>query len=180
MNRNLQKFALRSSVAIALALTGAAAFAANVTANATATVITPISIAKASDLKFGRFAPGAGGTMTVSTTGAPSFTGILRPSTSGTTSAAVFNVAGDADATYGITYTPSGATLTKGVSDSMGITYTVDVGGQTGAPGDPAVATGTLSSGGTQTIAVGGTLTVSSTQPVGDYTGSINVAVEYN
>jgi hypothetical protein len=179
MNRNLQKFALRSSVAIALALSGAAAFAATATGTATATVITPIQITNSKPLQFGRFAPGTGGTLTVSTAGAPTFSGILRPSTSGTTSAAVFDVAGDANATYAITYTPSGTTLTKG-GDSMDITYTVAVGTATGAPGAAEVSTGTLDNSGVQTIAVGGTLTVSANQPVGDYTGSINVAVEYN
>jgi hypothetical protein len=41
-------------------------------------------------------------------------------------------------------------------------------------------ATGTLSSGGTQTLYVGGTLNAAANQVQGIYTGTFNVTVAYN
>ena len=60
----------------------------------------------------------------------------------------------------------------------MGLVTTSDLTGGNVTTGN--VATGTLTAGGTQSIFVGGTLTVSATQVAGTYTGAVTLTVEYN
>jgi hypothetical protein len=155
---------------VVLVLAGTKTYAASATANATATVITPIAISSTADLRFGEFAAGSGGTVVISTAGARSKTGGVVLSTVAPGGAASFSVTGDADATYAITL-PGTATITR-----VSGTETMSVGTFTSDPTE----TGTLSAGGTQTVAVGGTLTVGASQVVGSYTGTFSVSVEYN
>ena len=162
-----------------LALAGAIAIpagAASDTAAASATVIVPIAIAKAVDLAFGKFAPGAGGTVTVSTNGTRTVSGAILSTNGSSPTAARFNVTGEASATYAITH--SGTTdLTSG-SDTMALAKFSDL--TAGGATSGTAATGALSGGGAQSIYVGGTLTVGAAQPTGTYTGTVIVAVEYN
>ncbi len=66
ITRNVVSLAV---LALAIAASGSA-IAADATAQATGTVISPIAITKSADLVFGSFASGAtGGTVTVSTLG---------------------------------------------------------------------------------------------------------------
>lgn len=153
------------------AFAGASAQAASATANATAEVITPITISKTADLRFGKFAAGTGGTVVISTAGARSATGAVVLSAGNVGGAASFTVSGDANATYAITLPGSAATITR-----VSGTETMSVGTFTSNP----AATGTLSAGGSETLNVGGTLTVASAQVVGSYTGTFDVSVEYN
>lgn len=151
-----------------LGLTSVSAFAATGTANATATVITPITITKTADLRFGKFAASTGGTVVMSTASARSATGAVVLSTVDAGGAASFSIGGDANATYAITL-PSSATISSGGNDMTVGTFTSNPSG-----------TGTLSGAGAQTLLVGGTLTVSNAQAVGSYTGTFDVSVEYN
>lgn len=147
-----------------------AAQAADATANASATVVQPIAISKSADLGFGKFSAGTGGTIVLDTSGDRTASGgvVLLTGTGG--AAATFDVTGDAGATYAITL-PSGAeTLTR----TSG-TETMSVASWVSAP----AATGTLTSG-AETVSVGATLTVGNAQVAGEYSGSFNVAVEYN
>jgi hypothetical protein len=159
-----------SAIAVA-SLFVASIHAAQAPANVTATAITPITISKTADLRFGKFSALTGGTVVVSTAGARSATGAVILSSTDAGGAAAFTVSGDPNATYAITL-PSTATITH----TTDATKTMSVGTFTSNPSG----TGTLSAGGSQTLNVGATLTVSGAQTVGSYTGTFDVAVEYN
>lgn len=147
---------------------------ASTTATTTATVVTPIAIAKAQDLSFGQFAAGTGGTVVLTTAGAKSKTGDVVL-TAGTSTAAQFTVTGQADASFSIGITDNDLTHSTDALQKMSFVTTHDLGG--GAANNPS--TGTLT-GGTQTIFVGGTLTVGSAQTVGTYNGTVTAEVNYN
>ena len=142
-------------------------------ATATATIVTPISIAKTADMSFGNIAVSAtsGGTVVLATAGTRSSTsGVTLPATAGTVSAAAFTVTGTGSFTYTITL-PSSVTLThtNGTDQMTASSFTSNPSG-----------TGALTSG-TQSIAVGATLTVAAGQASGVYTsGNFNVTVNYN
>jgi hypothetical protein len=148
--------------------------AASATASSSSTVVTPITITKSADLAFGKFAAGTGGTVTVSTSGARSVTGAVTGMSS-TTTAAKFDVAGETGATYSITL--SGTTVLTSGSDTMAFAAISDLTGANSTSGT--VPSGTLTAG-TQSIYVGGTLTVGSAQAPGTYTGTVIASVDYN
>ena len=141
------------------------------TANATAEVMTPISISKTADLRFGKFSALTGGTVIIGTDGARSASGAVILSSTDAGGAASFTVSGDANATYAVTL-PADATITHTVDN----TKTMSVGTFTSNPSG----TGTLSGAGSQVLAVGSVLTVGSAQTVGSYSGTFDVTVEYN
>ena len=151
----------------------ASAFAqVSATANASATIITPIAIAKSVDMNFGNIAVGTtAGTVVLSTAGVRTKTGgVTLPATTGTVSAASFNVTGTGTSSFTITL-PTSITLSDGASHSMTVgTFTSNPSG-----------TGTLSSG-AATVAVGGTLNVAASQVAGTYTNTsdLTVTVNYN
>jgi hypothetical protein len=182
-NRRALSMALAS--VLALAGTGLVnnAYAAAATSTATSTVITPIGITAPVVLSFGKFAPGAGGSVTISNSGARTGTGVILSSTSSVQTAARFDVTGEASTTYAITHSGvaaltgiSGAALT--LPSTMALAKTSDLTGANVTTGN--VAAGTLGVGGTQSIFVGGALTVAAAQPAGVYTGAVTVTVEYN
>ena len=178
MKRNFKQHTLKLAQASAFALCAVAAggnsYAANDTAAATATVITPIAITKSRDLVFGKFAPGAGGSITISTSGAPTVSGVIR-STTVTPTSAKFDVTGDDTATYSITH--SGTTVLTSGEDTMALAKYSDLTGAGAVSGN--VTSGTLGASG-QSVYVGGTLTVGAAQAAGAYTGTVIVTVEYN
>lgn len=176
--QNSLKIALASALVLgAGALTGNAS-AANASATATATVVTPIAIAKATDMVFGSFYPSAvAGTVDVDTNGTRSVTGGVTAAASGATPAAAkFDVTGQGSATYTIAYA-AGVTLT-GPGTAMALTQISDLTGAGGAA--TLAATGTLSAGGAQSIYIGGSLAVGANQVAGAYTGNITATVAYN
>jgi len=143
---------------------------ANASANATATIIKPISIAKVSgaDLLFGNIIADAdGGTVTINTNGVREASGVAFPSVLGTVAAAEFTVTGFEGATYAITLPTEPVTITNGSSNQMTVTAFVEN------------ATKTLT-GGTETFNVGATLNVGANQAEGEYSGSFSVIVAYN
>lgn len=160
------------SLAVAASLAvGLEASASTATANATANIVTSIGITKVQDLAFGNLAPGLlGGTVTVTPAGARSATGDVTLSPAGQGRQAVFNVTGDANATYAITL-PNSITITN-TDDNLS---TMTVNGFTSNPNGTGLLTG-----GAQTLNVGGQLTVGALQAAGPYTGTFNVTVEYN
>ena len=167
-----------SHAALAAVLVSSAGGASAVTATASATVIVPIAITKGADLSFGKFAPGAGGTITVNTSGVRSVSGVILSSVGSSPSAARFDVTGDNNATYAITLTPP-TDLISG-SDTMAFTGFSEVGSAPTGITSGNAATGTLSGAGAQSIYIGGTLTVASNQATGSYSGTITCTVEYN
>lgn len=145
-------------------------------AGATASVITPITISKVTDMNFGNVAvaSGTGGSVILTTSdtrSAGGSGGVTLPSTAGTVAAAAFTVSGAPGFTYGITL-PSSCTLTDGSSHTMTVSSFVS------APS----ASGTLSSGGSQTLKVSATMNVAAAQVPGSYTNSsaVPVTVNYN
>lgn len=181
-NRRALNAALASVVMLAGAGVVGNAYAATASSTATSTVIAPIGITAPVVLSFGKFAPGAGGSVTISNSGARTGTGVILSSTSSTQTAARFDVTGEGSSTYAITH--SGVSLLTGISgaaltgpQTMALAKTSDLTGANVTTGN--VATGTLTSG-AQSIYVGGTLTVGATQAAGEYTGAVTVTVEYN
>lgn len=144
---------------------------ATVTGTASAQVITPIRIVATAPLRFGVMAqPTAAGTVTVSTAGAVSTTGGMIGNTaiaqgSSGPQAGKFRVSGEPGRQFFVTL-PLAATVTRSGS-SMTITL-FTVGALTGSP------VGTLD------IAVGGTLAVGASQPVGTYNGTYQITASYN
>lgn len=144
---------------------------ATATATSTATIITPITLTKVTDMNFGNIlVSGSLGTVVLSPASGRSLTGGVTLSSTGTVAAASFTVGGDGTNTYAITL-PSGATtLTSGAN-----TMTCDA--WTSTP----TSTGTLTAG-SQTLTIGATLHVAASQPVGTYVSGtpFSVSVNYN
>lgn len=175
---NFRRAALASVVALGV-FGSSNGFAAAASTASTATVITPIAITKSVDLVFGKFARGAGGSVTVSTSGARTATGAILSTVGSTPTAAKFDVTGDGASTYSITWSGATALTTGvgGVGETMAlarISALTNAGATTGE-----VTSGTLTSG-AQSIYLGGTLTVGAAQVSGAYTGSVTATVEYN
>jgi hypothetical protein len=163
-----------ATAAVVLGFANSSFAQATATASASAIIITPITITKNVDMAFGNIAVSAssGGTVILApagtrTTGGAG--GVTLPATAGTVAAADFTVAGTPDYTYAITL-PGTVTL----SDGSGHTMSVD--GFTSTPSE----TGTLSSGGTQDLTVGATLSVTAAQASGTYTNATGVPVTVN
>jgi hypothetical protein len=166
ITRNVFSLAM---LALAIAGTGSA-IAAEATAVATGTVISPIAITKSADLVFGSFAAGAtSGTVTVAPGGGRGNSGGVT--LIGTTGAAAqFDVTGEGGLTYSIDLAPTALTRSGG-TETMNFTAQSDITSGTLA--------GTGASG-AQSFFVGGVLTVGASQVPGTYTGSVKATVAYN
>ena len=146
-------------------------------ADAKATIIKPISIAKTADLSFGKVVPAAAGTVSLSTSAERGVTGgtTIMSTQTGTVTAAAFTVTGEALATYTVTLPANDSVSMNGPGGAtMAVnSFTSSVATSAGA--------GLLTSG-TQELKVGATLSVgtAAAQTAGDYTGSFNVTVAYN
>lgn len=143
-------------------------------ASASATIVTPISIAKNVDMNFGNIAVTAtAGTVVLASDGTRTKTGgVTLPATVGTVTAASFLVSGQANYTYSITL-PSAAVVLTSNSNTMNATaFTSNI----------AATAGALSTTGSQTLNVGATLSVAASQPAGTYTTAtpFDVTVNYN
>lgn len=142
------------------------------TANATATIVTPISITKTTDMNFGNVAvqSSTAGTVVLAPDNSRAQTGgVTLPATAGTVSAAIFTVNGEGSYTYTITL-PSSITITNSSINMTINTFTSTPSG-----------TGTLSTG-SQTLKVGATLNVAAGQTAGTYATAtpFNVTINYN
>lgn len=175
---NFRRAALASVVALG-AFGASNGFAAASSTTATATVITPIAITTPVELVFGSFAPGAGGTVTVSTSSARTASGTILSTAGATPSAARFDVTGEGASTYSIAW--SGVTQltnTTGVgAETMALTRISELTAAGAISGE--VTSGTLTAG-AQSIYLGGVLTVGAAQVVGVYEGIVTATVEYN
>ncbi len=144
-------------------------------ASVSAGVVVPISMAKTVDMNFGNAAVSAstGGVLVLSPSGTRSTlgAGVTLPATVGTVSAAGFSIAGMPSYTFSITL-PGSATVNGPGSSVLSINSFTS---------SPAV-TGTLSTSGSCTLAVGGSLSISAGQPAGLYVNAsaVPVTVNYN
>lgn len=137
-------------------------------ANATATLVAPITIARTAHLNFGNVFVSAAtpGTVVLATGGTRTATGGAGlPATAGVVNAAAFDVTGTNNAAYNITLSPASINIT----DIAGANpLVVDNFTQAAAAG----VLGTLSATGTQTINVGATLTLPANHPTGSYSSA--------
>lgn len=159
-------------------LTGPCALAksgntASVAGTAGAQVVAPITLVATSSLRFGTIAqPVLGGTITMSpygtitTTGdLGASTGVAQPTPQG---AASFTLTGNPGAQFAI-YGVSQVTITNGVAKMTLGQFTTNA----------VFAIGQLGSNGTASFNIGGTLTVSANQAVGNYSGTFPITVMY-
>jgi hypothetical protein len=134
--------------------------------------LTPISVSNSTQaLAYGSFVAGSGGSVIVAVNplGRSASGGVfLVPS--GIWSAGAFSVTGDPNLTYAITLPADGVVVLTSGANTMAVN---------GFISNPAP-TGQLSLGGSQTLMVGATLSVSSNQVSGSYSGSYSVTVDYN
>lgn len=178
MKSNLTKIVLAIG-AVALSGSALAVDTGTASAVATATLITPLTVTKTTDLVFGTFAVPSSGTATsiIATdggqTGTADFVGTQ------TTSAAVFAVAGGTT----LAYTP---TVTWTTAGTTGVTFS-DVTGACDAVTSASVSTGgSLASCttalGASSIKIGGTVTVQTSAAAGTAVsvGTLSVTVAYN
>ena len=127
------------------------------------------TISTVSNLTFGSFVAGTGGTLTVNPGGTRASTGAVVAVAHGTTfGAASFLVSGTRNASYTLTLPVNGTVF---LSDG---THTMALNNFSVSPPN-----GHLSGGGTQTIRVGATLTVGNGQPAGNYAGTYSLTVNY-
>jgi|WetSurSiteA1Bulk_404760.scaffolds.fasta_scaffold55181_1 hypothetical protein len=169
--RQILKFLVIGIVMTAFSATTFAQVSA--TATATATIVSPIAIAKTVDMNFGNVAASAAlGTVVLAPGGGRSITGgVTLPATTGTVTAASFTVTGTPGYTYAITLPAVALTITSG-----GPSMTVDTWTSNPSP------TGTLTAG-TSTLTVGATLHVGANQAAGVYgvpAETFTVTVNYN
>jgi hypothetical protein len=174
---NMKQISKFFTLAIVMIAFSASTFAqVSATATASATIVSPIAIANASNMNFGNIAVSASlGTVVLpAAAGVPVRTvtgGCTLPAVAGTVSAASFTVTGEAAFTYAITL-PASASLT-GPGPAMTANTFVS---------SPTVAAGGVLTGGTQTLYVGATLNVAGSQTAGAYTTAapFTVTVNYN
>ncbi len=165
-----------SATAILMIVFASSVFAQSAaSANASATIITPIAIAQVTDMAFGNIAvqTGTGGTVILAPAGTRTTGGgggVTLPTVTGTVTAASFNVTGSGVSTYSIAFTGFPLTITSGLNTML-----------VSAPVSAPSGTGTLTAG-AQTVTVGATLTVAAAQPAGSYTSAtpFTVTVNYN
>jgi len=143
------------------------------TANASATIVTPITIDKTTDLNFGTiFKTPEGGTVTVTAAGTRSASGVnvlaQSPSQFSDFSAATFTVNGDPSATYTVTLPADGSVTISNGAETMAVSSFISN------------ATGNLNASGQEVFGVGATLTVAANQASGVYTGTFDVTAAYN
>lgn len=143
------------------------------TANASATIISPIAISKTADMNFGNVAVSTAlGTVVLAPAGTRSATGgVTLPATTGTVTAAAFNVTGTTGYTFSITLPAGDITIDDNAS------HTMTVGTFTSTP----TPTGLLT-GGSATLNVGATLSVGASQVAGVYSSDtpFDIIVNYN
>ena len=153
----------------------AIAFATNTNAKATATasttavLVTPISIAKTTDMDFGTIAASAtAGTVVLDTANVRSITGGASLH-GGTSTAAVFTVTGEPSTAFDITIPTTDITLTDGSSNNLILNGLVTLGTST-----------SLDATGSKDIKVGATLNLPANAVAGTYTNASDLYVTVN
>lgn len=160
---------IKALVAVsAIAVSSNAAYAATATADAKATILSPITVTKTADLDFGTIAVNAADTVSIPASSDVATCGATAGNLvcAGTTSRAKFNVTGAASTSVSIS-SDANVTLTSG-ANSMAATLV------------KSATSTTLSAAGAGSFQVGGALSVGATQAAGAYVGAFNLTVNYN
>ena len=143
-------------------LCAAALLAATAAAAQTVTSTVPLS--------FGAFTAGSGGNLSITPGGLRSRTGgVMTVNQGSTATAAQFAINGTPSAAFNITLPADGTVVLSAGAQTMALN---------GFVSSPA-ATGVLSGGGTQNLAIGATLVVGNQQEPGSYAGAFTVTVNY-
>jgi hypothetical protein len=148
----------------------APAYAAVATATVTADITTTITVRTINGLVFGSLSSGpSAGTLVLSPGGARTTTGGVNVNTAIIGSPAAFDVQGDPNGTYSVSF-PAAVILSNGSPNTMVVdNFTSSL-----------TPDGRLDASGQQTMFVGATLNVGSNQAFGTYSGSLTVTVDYN
>jgi len=165
----MKKFTFFAAIAmIAFTTNAVAQSSATTTAASSATVITPIAIAKTIDLNFGNLvATTSGGTVTVAPDGTRTgHAATIAGNQNGTISAAEFTVTGETDFTYAITLPASPFVVAHTDLTEMSVGTFVSTPSTTG-----------VLALGTQTLKVGATITLIGGETSGAYTNASDLAV---
>ncbi|MCZ8171753.1 MAG: DUF4402 domain-containing protein [Brevundimonas sp.] len=166
--RNSLRLALAGAALSAVSFGSAAHAATSATANATAEVLSTLTLTADTPLNFGQIAANTGGSVTVNADSTTAFTGSVI--STGTRAPAGFTVTGTPGASVVVSL-PASATLTRtGGTETMSITNF-----NANPPAGFQLAPVT----GSATFGVGGTLGVASGQAAGVYSGTFSVSVEY-
>lgn len=136
-----------------------------------ATAQQALAVTSTVPLAFGRFAAGAGGSVIVSSGGVRTASGGVVLLSSAAGSAAQFTLTGEPNRAYSIDLPSAGSVVLTSASG-----HTMPVQSFSSNPSGA----GQLGPGGSQTITIGATLGVAAAQPVGSYSGSFRVLLNYN
>ena len=166
MTKTIRSAVLAGSTVLAITFGATGAFAATTSANASATIVAPVTITQNTALNFGTIAPDATnpGTVAINALGAQTCATV---SCLGGGAAGAFTLAGLPAATVSIS-TAASTSLT-GPGAAMSVNGLA-----------PSAASATLGGTGAATFTVTGTLTVNANQLPGSYTGTYNVTANYN
>lgn len=145
--------------------------AATSTAIISANIVQSISLTNLSGMVFGDISAGtSAGTVAIDPTGARTASGGTTINTAISGSAATFEIVGIPNSVFAITL-PTTVIITNTSGDTM----VVD-----GFNSTPSGGSGLLDGSGTQILSIGSTMQVSSLQPLGAYTGIMEIDVNYN
>jgi len=175
----LTAIAAASMLAMASQTAWAAGDVASDNAGASATIITPITLTKDTDMDFAEvIATAEGGTVVLTASATPSLTATgVSAGQGGAAAAAKFTVGGQTGYTYAISFPAPTATLTH-----SGGSATMTVNNFTASFADNITTLGghTLSAtAASNAFYVGGTLNVGPDQLAGTYTGTVSVSANY-
>lgn len=161
------------SQALVVLLTSATCLSANaVTASATATanITSTLTVRTINGMFFGDLSSGAeAGTIELSPSGIRTTTGGVTVNRAIAGSPAAFDVQGDPNSTYSITF-PAAVIMSNGSPNSMVVDKFTSL----------PEASGVIDASGQQTLFVGGTLNVDSNQSFGSYSGELIISVDYH
>lgn len=173
-NRTLKLITLTAAIFGFAATSFAQSTATASGVEASATIISPITISKVNPLNFGVIVPDdAAGTVTLNPeTGTPTRStsggASVLTSQTGSPTAASFNVTGANGYSYAVTVPADGAVSLSGAGDDMAVnTFKTSLTGNKGTIGTH------------NTFYVGATLSVGAKQAVGEYTATFGVTVAY-
>lgn len=145
--------------------------AATSTSIVNANIVQSISLTNLSGMVFGDISAGtSAGAIAIDPTGARTASGGATINTAISGSAATFEIVGIPNSVFAITL-PTTVIITNAAGDTM----VVD-----GFNSTPSGGSGLLDGSGTQILSIGSTMQVSSLQPLGAYTGIMEIDVNYN
>jgi len=145
-----------------------------------AKIIVPMTITQVTPLHFGTVntLTGVAGTVLLPSNSITRVaTGVATSPVAPAATNASYTVTGTLSSTYSLTL-PATTNVTSAVAESVPMTITLMTARFNGAAAD--AITSTLSTDGTDSFTLGGTLTVAASQKAGIYTGTFAVTVDYN